>query len=248
MTPRAAKEPSGRVWACVVQGTAAWRLALGVDVSRCTTCRRPVALCLCDRVVALHGTTRVLVLQHPQEPDEVLGTAQILGAALSTVRIRVGLSWPNLGAAWGEAVTPGRWAVLWRGSLPAGAVPPSVPVVRLDASGQPRPAHHRWDGIVALDGTWSQGKTLWWRNPWLTKLDRIVLQPTEAGIYGRVRREPDRHAVSTLEAVSDAIVANGDDPEVRRQLRGWMRTLVQRARDTDPRRPKVVVPAPPSEV
>jgi DTW domain-containing protein YfiP len=205
-----------------------------------------MALCLCDRVVPLVGRTQVLVLQHPQEPDEVLGTAQILGAALSTVRVRTGLSWPNLAAAWGEPVTPGRWAVLWRGSLPAGAVPPSVPVVRLDASGRSLGGDHRWDGIVALDGTWSQGKTLWWRNPWLTKLDRIVLQPTEAGIYGRVRREPDRHAVSTLEAVSDAIVANGDDPDVRRQLRAWMRTLVQRARDTDPRNPKRNVLAPPS--
>jgi DTW domain-containing protein YfiP len=194
----------------------------------------------------LNGTTRVLVLQHPQEPDEVLGTAQILAAALSTARIRVGLSWPNLSAAWGDAVTPGKWAVLWRGSLPTGAVPAGVPVVRLDAAGHPRPPGHRWDGIVALDGTWSQGKTLWWRNPWLTKLDRVVLQPAEAGIYGRVRREPDRHAVSTLEAVSDAIVANGDDPEVRRQLRAWMRTLVQRARDTDPRKPKTNDVATPS--
>ena len=30
-------------------------------------------------------------------------------------------------------------------------------------------------GIIVLDGTWSQAKALWWRNPWLLKLRRAIL-------------------------------------------------------------------------
>jgi len=203
---------------------------------RCETCRRPIAICVCDRVQALPVTTRVLVLQHPQEPDEVLGTAQILAASLTGCVVRPGLSWPNLAGALGEEPGGGRWAVLWRHSLPDGVAPAllQAPVARLDRAGAPLAADVRHAGIIALDGTWSQAKSLWWRNPWLLRLDRILLRPREAGIYGRVRREPNREAVSTLEAVADALAANGEPEAVRADLRRWMRTMVQRARDTKP--------------
>ena len=56
------------------------------------------------------------------------------------------------------------------------------------------------EGIVLLDGTWSQAKTLWWRNPWLLKLQRLVLNPPAPARLGRLRREPRPEALSTLEA------------------------------------------------
>src|SRR5204862_7870678 len=34
----------------------------------------------------------------------------------------------------------------------------------------PQPILKRLDGIVLLDGSWKEAKTLWWRNPWLLKL------------------------------------------------------------------------------
>ena len=213
---------------------------------RCDTCHRPQPICVCDRVTTLACSTRVVVLQHPQEPDEVLGTAQILAASLPGCTIKVGLSWPNLAAALGEAPAEGHWGVLWTGSLPEGTVlPAGEAVVRLDRHGEALPRSTRLAGIIALDGTWSQAKTLWWRNPWLLRLDRVILQPVEPGLYGSVRKEPRREAVSTLEAVADTLVANGEDPSVRAELRRWMRTMVQRARDTDPRK-KAARPAPPA--
>ena len=198
--------------------------------SRCETCRRPSTICVCDRIVVMPCKTPVLILQHPQEPDVSLGTAQLLAASLPSVRVRVGLSWPNLGAALGEAA-PGRWGVLWRASLPDGVDEAllKLPYAHIDHHGNP--VSHKLDGLIALDGTWSQAKTLWWRNPWLLRLDRVLLVPAEAGIYGRVRKEPNRHSVSTLEAVADGLVANGEPAQTRATLRALMRTMVQRARD-----------------
>jgi DTW domain-containing protein YfiP len=60
-------------------------------------------------------------------------------------------------------------------------------------------------GIVLLDGTWSQAKTLWWRNPWLLRLHRIVLDPPLPARLGRLRREPRREALSTIEAAALAL-------------------------------------------
>jgi len=87
------------------------------------------------------------------------------------------------------------------------------------------------EGIVVLDGTWSKAKTLWWRNPWLTKLNRLTLKPSKPSIYGSLRAEPKREYVSTLESVAAALTLCGESPEIELGLSRVFRTLVQRVRD-----------------
>ena len=70
--------------------------------STCATCRRPTVACVCDRIVSFSTERRVLILQHPQEQDAVLGSAQIVAASLPKAKIVVGLSWPNFARALGE--------------------------------------------------------------------------------------------------------------------------------------------------
>src|SRR5437899_208606 len=60
----------------------------------------------------------------------------------------------------------------------------------------------------------------------------ILLHPREPSIYGKLRRAPRREAVSTVEAIAEALVALGEPIEVRAQLLRIFRTLVQRARDS----------------
>ena len=88
----------------------------------CDKCGKAPSLCVCAAIVSLAPRTKVLILQHPQEPDKTLGTAQILNTALSNSVLRVGLSWRNLSAAVGSEVQAKDWAVLYLGSvkLPAG--------------------------------------------------------------------------------------------------------------------------------
>ena len=50
-------------------------------------------------------------------------------------------------------------------------------------------------------------------------------------MYGRLRREPRREWVSTLEAVADVLPALGEPEQARDSLRRLLRTLLQRARD-----------------
>jgi DTW domain-containing protein YfiP len=183
-------------------------------------------VCVCDRIVPFATARRVLVLQHPQEQDVLLGTAQLLEASLASVRLVVGLSWANLGHALGEeSVDPKRWAVLF----PARDARPNVVSTR---AGE-RLAPSALEGLIVLDGTWSKAKTLWWRNPWLSKLNRLALAPTEPSIYGRLREEPRREYVSTLESVAGALTLCGESPDVERGLRRVFRTLVQRVRDAN---------------
>jgi DTW domain-containing protein YfiP len=182
----------------------------------------------------------VLVLQHPQEQDALLGSAQILVASLPKVKLVVGLSWRNLGHALGEEdVDPRRWAVLFpERDGPGGQL--------VGRGGPLRPSE--LEGLVVLDGTWSKAKTLWWRNPWLTKLPRMTLAPKKPSIYGRLRAEPRREFVSTLESVAAALTLTGESPEIEAGLERVFRTLVQRVRDAKlvpPPAPRTKKPRPP---
>ena len=150
----------------------------------------------------------VLVLQHPQERREALSTAPLIAATLRQAKIVVGLSWPGLARLVGEAAEPRRWAVLHLGSARA-ATAERREIMLLDRHGEPVAEPSAvlggLKGLVLLDGTWSQAKTLWWRNPWLLRLHRIVLDPPRPARLGRLRREPRREALSTIEAAALAL-------------------------------------------
>jgi DTW domain-containing protein len=154
----------------------------------------------------------VLVLQHPQERREPLATAAAAAAVLRRAKLVAGLSWRNLEHALGRRAEPKRWGALYLGSaqpatLAAGGPAGEILVLARDGKpvGNPASVLRSLEGIVLLDGTWSQAKTLWWRNPWLLKLHRLVLNPPSPARLGRLRREPRRDALSTLEAAALAL-------------------------------------------
>jgi DTW domain-containing protein YfiP len=168
----------------------------------------------------------VLILQHPQEQDALLGSAQILVASLPKAKLVIGLSWRNLEHALGEEdVDPRKWAVLFPDREAQG----EELTTRRGSPLDPRAL----EGIVVLDGTWSKAKTLWWRNPWLNKLNRMSLKPTKPSIYGKLRTEPRREYVSTLESVAAALTACGESAEIEAGLSRVFRTLMQRVRDAN---------------
>jgi len=207
----------------------------------CVRCHKPDAICVCDRIEPITTRTKLLILQHPQEDDVALGTARLLALSLPSATLKVALSVPSLESALDGVLEPSRidrarWAVLFTSKLPK-PLPELAKgqVVVVDRHGDPiRPNALKAgsiDGLVVLDGTWSQAKTLWWRNPWLLKLGRVLVRPSEPSIYGKLRKAPRAEWVSTLEAVAEVLPVLGESPEVRETLRRTLRTMVQRARD-----------------
>jgi hypothetical protein len=62
-----------------------------------------------------------------------------------------------------------------------------------------RPRH-----LVVIDGTWHTARTLYRDKAWLRTLPQVSLTPASPSRY-RIRREPERHCVSTIEAIVEAL-------------------------------------------
>lgn len=205
--------------------------------SNCPRCEKSRTLCVCSEISRLFTRIHVLILQHPQEPDKDLGSARIAHLSLAQSTLKIGLSWPNLTAALGHEAQPHRWTVLYLGSGIQGAKPSraqgGLPVLRfVDRKGSlliPI-APTDLDGIVVLDGTWSQAKTLWWRNPWLLKLRRAILETSHRSLYRELRREPRRECLSTIEAVAESLTALGEPAQTSAELKALFKKLLDRQR------------------
>jgi DTW domain-containing protein YfiP len=187
-----------------------------------------------DRVTIVDNRIHVLILQHPQEQDEALGTAQLTVASLSDATFRIGLSWASLAKALGRPADPRRWAILYLGSAKAADFPAGRDVAVLDRKGQAvadqDDALAEIEGVVVFDGTWSQAKTLWWRNPWVLKAKRIALNPKRPSLYGALRREPRREGLSTIEAVGMLLGRLEGRPETETVLTQNFRAMLDKIR------------------
>jgi DTW domain-containing protein YfiP len=219
--------------------------SVGTEGTPCSSCGRKAPLCVCDALNPQATRHRVVVLQHPQEQDTALGSVPLLTAGLTHCDVVVGLSWRNLAEVLGTDQAPLRpWAVLYPASLPKGALKALETsdtgrkhgAYLVNTRGRILPDWPALGGIIILDGTWSQAKALWWRNPWLLKLPRLGFSSPPQSIYGRVRKEPKPGYMSSLEATAAALDALSEPEIIGQNLRRVFRTLVQRLRDSAPKK------------
>ena len=208
---------------------------VAADVA-CPRCHKPPALCVCDTVVPLDNRIQVLILQHPQEQDRALGTAGLTVLHFRDAILKVGLSWPSLTKILGRPTDPQRWAILYLGSAKAATLAPDREVVVLNRKGEPERDQDGLlrdiEGVVLLDGNWSQAKALWWRNAWMLKCRRVILGPPRPSRYGKLRREPRRDGLSTIEAAAMLVSRLEDRPEIEAALTASFERLLARYRAT----------------
>jgi DTW domain-containing protein YfiP len=204
--------------------------------SACPRCEKSPSLCVCSSVQPRETELHVLILQHPQEPDKHLGSARLAHLSLPNSTLKIGLSWPNIKKALGRETIPSRWAVLHLGSGIKGSPPQRSeqnPVIHfVDKGGKPTSAPQEpLEGIILLDGTWSQAKTLWWRNAWLLKCKRVILTPRSKSLYKELRKEPRRECLSTIESLAECLTALGESAETEKQLKSVFAELLNKQRE-----------------
>jgi DTW domain-containing protein YfiP len=163
----------------------------------CARCRRPESVCYCAHLSSIETETRVLILQHPRERDMAIGTARMASLCLPNAELAVGIRWDESAVLDRALSDPARPAILlYPGpdAIDVATDPPEGPVT-----------------LIAIDGTWSQARTVVRDNPRLRALPRYTFRPPAPSEY-RIRREPDAQYVSTIEALVFVLGALERDP------------------------------------
>jgi len=158
--------------------------------------------------------------------------------------LKIGLSWPSLSRALGRPVAdPSRWAVLYLGSARLSDLDTNSDIVAINRKGEiednQRGILKAIEGVVVLDGTWSQAKALWWRNPWMLKCQRVILGPKRPSRYGDLRREPRRDGLSTIEAAGMLLAALEKRPDIAETLNASFERLLVRFREVRASHPEL---------
>lgn len=185
----------------------------------CGYCYRPKEKCFCGKVPELDNRIKVVILQHPQEQFKALNSARLAHLVLKNSKVFVGLSWPNFKKVAGPEELPSEWGVLF---LKPDQSMGNWPVSVINRKKKPVGNTSFLRGIIVLDGSWKQVKALWWRNPWLLKLNRVTLNPDHPSLRPQVKKE----GLATIEAIAFALEHLGDKPEIPTELRRKYRELI----------------------
>jgi DTW domain-containing protein len=218
--------------------------ATAEPVADCPHCGKPMPLCICDSVTPIENRIGVLILQHPQEQDRTLGTARLTARHFKDAVVKIGLSWPSLSKALGRPVhDPSRWAVLYLGSAKVSEFDTDAEIVAINRKGEMEEGQRAIlkdiEGIVLLDGTWSQAKALWWRNAWMLKCQRVILGPRQPSSYGHLRKEPRRDGLSTIEAAGLMLGALEKRPDIAATLNASFERMLARYREVQRAMPEL---------
>jgi DTW domain-containing protein YfiP len=173
----------------------------------CYRCFKPALTCVCATIPAVRNRTHVTIIQHPRERNHPIGTARFAVLGLQSARLIV--HGPRAGPCTKLAI-PGHGAALLYPHRDGSAVAPADP-----------PTH-----LVVLDGTWHHAKTLLRADPGLQSLPRYALG--HAVSQYRIRREPARHCLSTIEAILIALAALEPQTEGLEELRGAFMQMIDR--------------------
>jgi DTW domain-containing protein len=202
----------------------------------CPSCHKPLPLCICDSIEPIENRIALLILQHPQEQDRALGTARLTALHFKNAVLKIGLSWPSLSKALGRPVhDPSRWAVLYLGSARVADLDTDRDIVAINRKSEvednQRAILKDIEGIVLLDGTWSQAKALWWRNAWMLKCQRVILGPARPSLYGKLRKEPRRDGLSTIEAAAMLLAGLEKRPDIEATLNASFERMLMKYRE-----------------
>lgn len=218
-------------------------MTLPEPIEKCPRCGKPKPLCICDSVTPIENRIFLLILQHPQEQDTALATARLTALHFKKSMVKVGLSWPSLQKIVGRDVDPQRWAILYLGSAKAPELAPDRDIIVLDRAGKAEEYQvgllKTIEGVILLDGTWSQAKALWWRNAWMLKCRRIILNPDKPSLYGNLRREPRADGLSTLESAAILMSALEKRPAIAETLLASFERMLARFREVQARMPEL---------
>eukprot|EP00578_Thalassiosira_sp_NH16_P006319 CAMPEP_0181123112 /NCGR_PEP_ID=MMETSP1071-20121207/25702_1 /TAXON_ID=35127 /ORGANISM="Thalassiosira sp., Strain NH16" /LENGTH=259 /DNA_ID=CAMNT_0023208185 /DNA_START=210 /DNA_END=986 /DNA_ORIENTATION=+ len=180
------------------------RSRVGRDM--CERCNRPPPLCVCESLPEqlVATSTSVLVLQHPRERRrKSLSTVPLMPLVLEKCTVKTGYNF-----------TPRDLGIVSE-CLPGGQKPlllfPGPDAISLDDDANSDVVQHLQNKdqlLILIDGTWAEARRMIMQSPELIKnCQQVQFQSECESIYPvELRKEPEKHCVSTLESCAHALM------------------------------------------
>jgi DTW domain-containing protein len=160
----------------------------------CLRCLRSQLTCYCKQVRPFRSKLQFVILQHPLEHRNSIGTARITHHCLENSQLIAGLEFGENVQVNELIADPENYCVvLYPG--------PNSRNISEQGSGLPV---DKKGVIFVIDGTWSCAKKMVHRSPNLSRLPQICFTPQKPSEY-RIRQQPKAYCLSTLEAVHQVL-------------------------------------------
>ncbi len=205
----------------------------------CERCSRPPLLCVCqslpDELVSIN--TNVLILQHPREfRRKSLSTVPLMPMILERCTVKVGY---NFSPEQLDVVQdfldrdqkplvlfPGRDAISLDGKELSSNTndEQSLNLKRIQQNEQL---------LILIDGTWAEARRMIMQSPDLMdQCQQVEFTSENESMYNVIRKEPEKHCLSTLEACARALVllepTSKQATEAKTTLEESMRYMIEK--------------------
>jgi len=196
----------------------------------CNRCSRPPPLCVCQSLPndLIDTSTSVLILQHPRERRrKSLSTVPLMPLVLKKCAVRVGYEFtPDELDLVAEYIARGQKPLL---------LFPGPDAISLDDDSDVQAVQdfqNKEQLLILIDGTWAEARGVYMRSLELMSMcQQIQFQSDAESIYPEeLRKEPQKHCLSTLESCAHALKLLESDGavEAKMMLEGAMQCMVDK--------------------
>ena len=193
--------------------------------AECYSCRRPRAFCYCALIEAFDSETRFVILTQPREAKHRFGTGRMAHLSLRNSLLVEGVDFSADERIHRELYSPAGFPVLLFPGGDAVNLSRQSPKERMALV----PAGRQWV-VFVLDGTWKSVRKMLRLNQNLANLPKVCFDPPSPSNY-RIRRQPQSHCYSTLEAIHqvlDLLTARGPAQPAHDNLLSVFRSVIDR--------------------
>lgn len=153
----------------------------------CVGCGRPIKVCLCDVLLPVSSTVKVILLQDKHEAKHALSTVPIINNMLQGTEVHIGEQFSPEVVFHGDPDWKSKCCLIFPAEN-------AQPLENQTETGV------KIEYVILLDGTWRKAKRLWFLNPWLQDIPAFKITREIKGRY-KIRKAPEADAYSTLEAL-----------------------------------------------
>lgn len=157
----------------------------------CTQCLRASAVCFCEELAPFKLPFQIVILQHPKERKNSIGTARLTHLSLEGSLLFGGVGFDDDERVNSILDSPEHHCVL---------LYPGSSALDLGTHGQQLLNSDTRLVIFVIDGTWAHAKTMLRKSSRILALPRVAFDSPSPSEY-QVRRQPYEFCLSTVEAV-----------------------------------------------